>query len=90
MVSSKNEILKIFSYIFGVLFIIIGILNVLLVHPVPGIFYLILSLIYFPQIEAIMSKKFGFTIPIKIRMVLGFVVMWGTLAVGELAEMFGL
>ncbi len=88
--SSNVEILKIISYIFGILFIIIGILNVFLVHPVPGILYLIISLIYFPQVNTLLKKKFGFTIPTKLRMVLGFVIMWGTLGVGDLAEMFGL
>ena len=88
--SLQNEILKILSYIFGIVFVIIGILNLFLVHPVPGIFYLLLSAIYFPQINGFIKKKIGFEIPNIIKLPLGFVVIWGTLAVGELAEIYGL
>lgn len=68
---------KILSYFFGILFIIIGVLNLFLVHSVPGFFYLLLSLIYFPEIDIVIKKKIGFTISIKIKIILGFVIIWG-------------
>lgn len=81
---------NILSWIFGVLFFIAGVLNLFLVHPVPGIFYLLLSLVYIPQIHTIFKKRFGFAIPLTIRIIVGFVILWGTLAVGDLAEILGL
>lgn len=81
---------NIISWIFGIVFFVIGVLNIFLVHPVPGVFYLLLSLMYLPQTNTILKKRFGFSIPLVAKIVLGLVILWGTLAVGELAEMFGL
>lgn len=81
---------NIVSWIFGIVFLVTGALNVALVHPVPGIFYLLLSLVYFPPLGAFIKKKLGFTIPFWVKVALGLVVLWGTLAVGDLAEILGL
>lgn len=77
---------NIISWIFGILFFIIGVLNVILVHPVPGVFYILLSFIYPPPLNIILKKNFGFFIPFIIKIVLGLVILWGTLAVGDLVE----
>ncbi|HEX7017571.1 MAG TPA: hypothetical protein VF209_01530 [Patescibacteria group bacterium] len=82
--------MKIISIFFGILFVIIGVLNAWLVHPVPGIFYLVLSLVYLPITDTMLKKRFGFTIPFAVKMVVGLVILWGTLAVGDLAEILGL
>ena len=71
-------------------FVVIGVLNVFLVHPVPGVFYLLLSSVYIPPTDAILKKRFSFSIPLAVKIVLGLVILWGTLAVGDLAELFGL
>lgn len=78
------------SWTFAILFIVIGLLNLFLVHPIPGVFYLILSVVYFPQINVLSRKWFGFSIPLTAKIILGLVILWGTLAVGDLAEMYGL
>lgn len=78
------------GWLFFIVFFVIGALNAIMVHPVPGIFYLLLSLVYFPSSNTILKKKFGFTIPLAVKIIVGFVILWGTLAVGDLAEMFGL
>lgn len=78
------------SWIFGAVFFVIGALNAILVHPVPGIFYLLLSLIYLPPVSAFIKKKLGLAIPFWVKIVLGLVILWGTLAVGDLAEILGL
>ncbi len=88
--SSISELLKITNYTLGIIFIIVGVLNLFLVHPVPGIFYLMFSLIYFPQINNFIKKKTGHIISNKIKIPLGFLALWGTLAVGDLAEIYGL
>ncbi len=72
------------------MFFAIGVLNLFLVHPVPGAFYLLLSFAYFPMSNAILKKRFGFSIPLVIKIIVGLAILCGTLAVGDLAEMFGL
>jgi hypothetical protein len=76
-------------WIFTVLFFIIGLLNLFLVHPVPGVFYILLSIVYFPKTDIYLKKKLGFTIPVLIKIIFGTVILWGTLAVGDLAEILG-
>lgn len=90
LTSDKIATSNIFSWTFCSIFIVIGIANLLFVHPVPGMFYLILSLIYLPRTNHLLKKKLGFSIPLALKIVLGLVVLWATLAVGELAEMVGI
>ena len=71
-------------------FVVIGVLNLFLVHPVPGVLYLLLSVAYLPRTDIILKNRFGFSIPLVAKIILGLVILWGTLAVGDLAEMFGL
>lgn len=86
----KSNVWNIISWIFAIVFLVIGVLNMFLVHVVPGVFYLLLAFVYFPQVNTILKKKFGFSVPIVVRIMLGLVILWGTLAVGDIAEMFGL
>lgn len=86
--NKKINIGNIISWIFGIIFFVIGVLNAILVHPVPGTFYILLSFIYLPSTNTILKKKFGFSIPLAVKIILGLVILWGTLAVGDLMEMF--
>ena len=81
---------NIYGWIFGLVFFVIGVLNLVLVHPVPGVFYLLLSLLYFPQTYDSIRRKIGFSIPLIAKIIFALVVLWGTLAVGDLAEVLGL
>jgi len=74
----------------GILFIVLGLLNLMYVHPAPAILYFALSLAYFPLTDTILKLKFRISIPLWVKIVLAIVVLWGTLAVGDLAEAFGL
>lgn len=85
--STRSKTWNIISWIFCVLFLVIGVLNVFLVHIVPGVFYILLAIFYFPPATAYIKKRFGFSIPPVVKIILGLVVLWGTLAVGELMEM---
>lgn len=82
--------LSIVNLVFSTLFITTGVLNMFLVHPVPGLFYIFLSLLYFPITDTVIQKKVGFSIPPTVKIVMGTIVIWGTLAVGDLAEVLGL
>jgi len=79
---------NIISWIFGIVFFIIGVLNAFLVHIVPGFFYILLSFFYLPQTNTIIKKKFEFSIPLILKIIVGLIILWGTLAVGDLMEMF--
>ena len=77
----------IISMLFGVAVLVIGIANLLWVHAVPGIVFLLLSLLYVPQANTFLRSRFGFTIPPAVKIILGIVVIWFTLGVSDLGDM---
>ncbi|MGY5851368.1 hypothetical protein [Salegentibacter sp. F14] len=85
----KFTISGMISWIFTVVFVILGILNLILIHPVPGIFYILFSCIFPPGLNSLLKEKTGLIIPFWIKLLLGLIILWGTLAVGDLAEMYG-
>ncbi|AMM50694.1 hypothetical protein TH61_05195 [Rufibacter sp. DG15C] len=75
------------GWVFGLLIIAIGILNLFLVHPVPAIAYFILSLLYLPPANALLKGWFGFTMPVVLKIGLGVVIVLFTLGVSDLGDM---
>ncbi|ALJ00916.1 hypothetical protein [Rufibacter tibetensis] len=75
------------NWIFGTLVLTIGVLNLFLVHPVPGITYLLLSLLYFSPAHLIFKRWFGFSIPILVKIILGLVIILFTFGVSDLGDM---
>lgn len=75
------------SWIFGAFVFAIGVLNMILVHPVPGVIYLLLSCVYFPPANAMLKKRFGFSIPPVVKILLGVFIIWFTLGVSDLGDM---
>ena len=63
-------------------------MNLIYIHPVPGLIYLALSAFYIPPVNAVIEKKAGLTIPVAPKMILALFILWYTLAVGELVELF--
>ncbi len=55
--NNKSNVLNIISWVFGAAIFAIGVLNVFLVHTVPGVIYLLLSFVYYPPANAILKKK---------------------------------
>jgi hypothetical protein len=84
---SNIRILNIFTWLFGITIMIVGLLNIFLVHPVPGIIYLFLSLIYLPPVNNVLLEKLGISIPILLKIVLGVVIFMFTLGVSDLGDM---
>lgn len=84
------NVLDIISWIFGLLILTIGILNLFLVHPIPGIIYIIFSFVFFPPTKTFLKKTFNISIPFGLKLILFILIMWFTLGVGDLAEMYGL
>lgn len=79
------NIRNIVSWIFGILVFAIGILNIFWGNDTGfGVFLVFLSLAYFPLVNAFLIKKFGFRIPVIIKITLGIFIIWASLGVGEL------
>jgi hypothetical protein len=89
MIKNLNA-LNIVSFLFGLLLLTIGIMNVFMVHPIPGIIYILVSLVFFPPTNNILKKTLNFTIPFKLKLIIFILIMWFTLGVGDLAEIYGL
>lgn len=81
------DISPLFSWLLGLVIFTIGMLNLLLVHPVPGVVFLSLSLLYFPPADSFFIKIFGFPIPLWAKAILGFIIIWFTLGVSDLGDM---
>ena len=86
--NNKSNLQKIVSWLFGIIIFTIGVLNLFLVHAIPGIIYLLLSLVYLPPANALLKKKIGIIIPSAFKIILGIAIIWFTLGVGDLMEIF--
>ena len=78
---------NVFSGIFAAVLFVIGVLNIFLVHPVPGIVYILLSFLYLPQTNPLLKKKLGFSIPAIVKIILGIALIMFTLGVSDLGDM---
>lgn len=88
--STKITGYALIGWLFALVLTTIGILNLVLVHPVPGTIYLLLAMLYIPATNTLLKERFGFTIHPAVKVILGVVVMWFTLGISDLAEMYGL
>lgn len=81
--------LNIISWIFGIAFFSIGVVNTFWGDdPGFGVFIMLLSLVYFLPVNAILRKMTGFSIP-KMRLLkilLGIFIIWAAMGVGELFD----
>ena len=73
--------------IFALVLLATGVLNMILVHPVPGIIYIILSFIYIPTADVLLKKRLGFSIPLVIKIIMGIAIIMFTLGVSDLGNM---
>jgi len=86
---NKSSVLNIISWIFGVLFFAIGIINTFWGNdPFFGIFIILLSFVYFLPVNLILKKMTGFSIPGMgiVKILLGIFILWASLGVGELFD----
>jgi hypothetical protein len=78
------------SWFWVLLFWFLGIMNAWKIHIIPGLFYLTLSLLYLPLFDSLSVRYLQIKIPFWIKMVVALLILWATLAVGDLAELYGL
>ena len=79
--------MNIISWIFGVVFFAIGVVNTFWGNdPGFGVFIILLSFVYFLPVNDILRKMTGFSIPGMgiVKIVLGIFILWAALGVGEL------
>jgi len=73
---------------FSFIFFVLGALNIIFIHIVPGLLYATIALIYFPNYDILLKQQLGITFPRSAKIIFGAIVIWGTLAVGDLMELF--
>ncbi len=78
----------ILNWIAGLILLTIGLLNLFLIHPVPGIAFIIFSLIYFPPVTELLKKNLNLTIPPIVKVFLFVFLVWFTLGVSDLGDLF--
>lgn len=85
--TKKINIWSAISYFLGAVVFIIGVLNLIFVHPVPGVVFLLLSAFHFPPINALIKAKLGFSIPPVVTIISDMIIIWFTLGVSDLGDM---
>ncbi|MER2997686.1 hypothetical protein [Pontibacter populi] len=88
-VNDGSTAIAIISWIFGLLFLFIGIVNTFWGGDTGfGIFIVLLSLIYFLPVNDILYKMTGFTIPKMwlVKILVGLFIIWAAMGVGELFD----
>ncbi len=85
--NNKLIIWNIISWVFGIVVLTDGILNLFRGNDFGfGVFLILLSFIYFPPANTFLKKSFNFSIPYIVKILMGIFIIWVTLAVGALAE----
>lgn len=75
------------SALFAVILFIVGVLNIFLVHPVPGVIYMLLAFLYTPAANSMLKSRFDFSIPWVVKIALAIVLVMFTLGVSDLGDM---
>jgi hypothetical protein len=82
---NKSNVWNIISWGFGIVVLVIGIINTFWGNDLGfGVFLIVLSVVYFPPTNVIFKKITGFSIPLIIKILLGLFIIWAALGVGEL------
>ena len=89
IMDNQSTVLNIISWMFGIVFFAIGIVNTFWGNdPGFGVFILLLSFVYFLPVNAILKKITGFSIPKMgiVKILLAVFILWASLGVGELFD----
>ena len=78
---------KLISWLFGLLVLTVGILNIIFGNDADfGVFLVLLAFLYFPPVTNYIKKQFRIALPVWIKIVLALLCIWANLAVGAIAE----
>lgn len=87
--NNKSIVLNIISWLFGIVFFAIGVVNTFWGNDTGfGVFIILLSLVYFLPINDILKKINELLTPRMgvVKILLGFFILWAALGVGELFD----
>lgn len=77
----------IISWIFGITVFAAGLVNVFWGHqPEFGVFIVLLSFVYFPPVTEVVRQRFGWRVPVVLKILLGIAIFGILLGVGELVD----
>jgi len=85
--NNRSGVWNVIRWLFGIGVFAIGVVNVFWGNDSAfGVFILLLSFVYFLPVNAIIRKMSGFSIPGMgiVRILLGILILWASLGVGEL------
>lgn len=85
--SKKSTIWDKLNWVFWFIFFSLGVLNFIYVGVVPGIIYLLLSLIYLPPFNFFLKTKYNFEFAPIIKIMIAILTLWFTLGVSDLFEL---
>lgn len=87
MMQQKLSLQNTISWVLGLAVLTIGILNLILIHPVPGIVGILLSLLFFPPVNDVLKRTTGFMIPFYVKVALALFIFWFTLGISDLGDL---
>jgi len=84
----KNWIVwDVIGWMSGLVVFAIGIINMFWGNDFGfGVFLLLLSFLYFPPVNLLLKKRFGFSVHYLVKIFLGIFILWAALGVGELFD----
>ena len=86
-INNKSTLGNIIGWVFGTVVLAIGVVNLFWGNdPGFGVFLLLLSFVFFPPVNDIVRKRFGFAIPLVVKIILGAFIIWASIGVGELFD----
>ncbi|MEP1033797.1 hypothetical protein [Ekhidna sp.] len=84
---NQNQLATIISWLFGVLVLSLGIMNILRGNdPFFGVALLLASSVYFPPTYNLLKKLSGLSPHYMLRIILALLIIWVNLAVGAINE----
>ena len=89
--NNGSQVLNTVNWLFAMTVFAIGVVNCFWGNdPGFGVFLLLLSLVYLPPLNAMLSEKTGLSIPAIAKIALGLFILWASLGVGELFDKINL
>jgi len=87
MTNNNPAVLDAISWLFGIVFLAIGIVNAFWGNdPFFGLFIILLAFVYFPPVTALFKRITGFNIPGFVKIIIGVFILWAAVGVGELFD----
>jgi hypothetical protein len=87
IVNSNSVFGNIVSWFFGIIFLLVGLVNTFWGNDAYyGVFIILLALIFFPLVTDLIKKITGISIPLIVKIILALFIIWTALGVGELFD----